>query len=56
MLPESYNQTRTVMLSYENAVNMIRQRSGHKLAEWREFVGFLKDLPGMKEIAKDDDD
>lgn len=45
--------TRTI---HEKAGKMIRQRSGHKLTEWREFVGFLKDLPGMKEIAKDDED
>ena len=47
LLPSSYNQKRTVTFSYENAVNMIEQRSGHKLDEWNEFVEMLKQLPLM---------
>lgn len=47
LLPSSYNQKRTVTFSYENAVNMIEQRSGHKLDEWNEFVAQLKTLPFM---------
>jgi len=47
LLPSSYNQKRTVTFSYENAVNMIEQRSGHKLDEWNEFVDMLKHLPLM---------
>lgn len=47
LLPTSYNQKRTVTFSYENAVNMIEQRSGHKLDEWNEFVDMLKHLPLM---------
>lgn len=47
LLPSSYNQKRTVTFSYENAVNMIEQRSGHKLDEWNEFVDMLKQLPLM---------
>lgn len=48
LLPSSYNQKRTVMFNYETALSMIRQRSGHKLDEWREFVQVLQDLPYMK--------
>lgn len=47
LLPSSYNQRRTVMFNYEVALTMIRQRSDHKLDEWREFVEQLKQLPYM---------
>lgn len=47
LLPSSYNQKRTVTFSYENAVTMIEQRTGHKLDEWNEFVEQLKTLPFM---------
>ena len=49
-LPSSYNQKRTVTFTYENVVTMIRQRTGHKLDEWRNFVDILKDLPYVREI------
>ena len=52
LLPSSYNQKRTVTLNYENAVTMIKQRSGHKLDEWRNFVEILKQLPYIKEITE----
>lgn len=50
LLPSSYNQRRTVTFTYENVVIMIRQRTGHKLDEWRNFVKILKDLPYVREI------
>lgn len=50
LLPSSYNQRRTVTMNYENVVTMIRQRTGHKLDEWREFVVILKDLSYVKNI------
>lgn len=50
LLPTSYNQKRTVTMTYENAVAMIKQRSGHKLDEWREFVEILKRLPYIAQI------
>lgn len=54
LLPSSYNQKRTITLNYENAVNMIRQRTGHKLDEWNEFVRILVELlPYLKEITTD---
>lgn len=51
LLPTSYNQRRTVMMNYEVADNIIRQRSGHKLDEWHELVDVLRDLPYMHEIS-----
>lgn len=50
MLPMSYNYRRTVTMNYENVVNMIHQRSNHKLQEWRDFTNVLKELPYVKEI------
>jgi len=52
LLPSSYNQKRTVMLNYEVAVSMMKQRRGHKLDEWREFVKILNNLPYMREITE----
>lgn len=52
LLPESYNQKRTTTMNYENVVNMINQRSNHKLSEWREFTDILKDLPYVREIME----
>lgn len=52
LLPSSYNQRRTVTFTYENVVTMIRQRTGHKLDEWNDFVSILKNLPYVQEIIK----
>lgn len=52
LLPSSYNQKRTVTMNYENVVTMIRQRTGHKLDEWNDFVSILKSLPYVQEIIK----
>ncbi len=51
LLPESYNQMRTVTMNYEVAATIIRQRRGHKLDEWRAFVETLEEeLPYLREI------
>lgn len=41
LLPSSYNQRRTVTMSYENALNICMQRKGHKLDEWETFINNL---------------
>lgn len=51
LLPSSYNQRRTVTMNYENAITMIRQRTGHKLDEWNDFVKILTTLPYVEEIV-----
>ena len=51
LLPSSYNQRRTVTMNYENVFTIIKQRSGHKLDEWRMLIEILKTLPYVKEIA-----
>lgn len=45
MLPTSYNQKRTVMMNYENLMNMYHARKNHKLDEWREFCKWIEGLP-----------
>lgn len=52
LLPESYNQRRTIDMNYENVFTIIKQRTGHKLDEWNEFVSRLKGLPYIKEIGE----
>lgn len=55
MLPSSFNQTRTVAMNYENALNIIHWRAAHKLEEWRTFCNILiNELPYMKEFISDD--
>lgn len=51
LLPSSYNQRRTITMDYENVFAIIKQRSGHKLDEWNEFVKILKTLPYVMEIG-----
>lgn len=45
LLPESYNQKRTVMLNYEVLANIYKSRKNHKLDEWREFCKWIEELP-----------
>lgn len=53
LLPSSYNQKRTVCMSYETVFKIIKERTGHRLDEWNEFVEILKDLPYVREIIED---
>lgn len=50
LLPSSYNQKRTILMSYEVAFKIIRERTWHKLDEWRSFCDELKRLPYMSEL------
>lgn len=52
LLPSSYNQRRTVCMSYETVFKIIKERTGHKLDEWNDFVQILGDLPHIKEITE----
>lgn len=50
-LPESWLQTRTVTMTYENVRNMYFQRKNHKLIEWSEsLIRWVKSLPYAKEL------
>lgn len=50
LLPSSYNQLRTVTMTYENVMNMLDYRQGHKLDEWNEFCKILLELPYVAEL------
>lgn len=45
VLPSSYSQRRTVTMNYEVVFNILRQRSEHKLDEWRNLCAALRLLP-----------
>ena len=49
-LPESWLQTRTVTMNYENLLSMYRQRENHKLTEWNSFREWVETLPYSKEF------
>ena len=50
-LPESWLQTRTVTMNYENLLTMVKQRKNHKLTEWSiEFMYWMKSLPYAEEL------
>jgi len=38
LLPESFLQTRMVMMNYATIKNMIIQRKNHPLSEWQDFI------------------
>ncbi len=45
LLPTSYNQKRTVMLTYEVLHNIRKWRRNHKLDEWHVVCDFIESLP-----------
>lgn len=49
-LPESWLQTRTVTMNYENLRNMHKQRLNHKLSEWHYFCDWIKTLPYAEKL------
>ena len=50
LLPSSYNQLRTVTMTYENLVAMYHARKNHKLQEWHGFAAWVSELPYAKEL------
>ena len=53
LLPNSYNQKRTVHLNYEVLGTMYKQRRHHKLSEWVEFCDMIKTLPYSEFITRE---
>lgn len=57
-LPESWLQTRTVTMNYENLVTICKQRRNHKLNEWsgidqadlQNFISWARSLPYAKQF------
>lgn len=52
-LPESWLQTRTITMNYENLRNMYHQRENHKLTEWHSFCRWVESLPYAAEFITD---
>lgn len=52
ILPQSYLQKRTVMMSYAALRNIVRQREGHKLRDWQLFIEWARLLPESWMIFK----
>lgn len=50
ILPESWLQTRTITMNYENLYSIVRQRAGHKLTEWSKFIEWVSTLPYANEF------
>lgn len=51
LLPESYNQKRTVTLNYETLRNIYGSRRNHKLDEWSVgFMDWIKTLPYAEDL------
>ena len=58
ILPESWLQTRTVTMNYENLLSICKQRRNHKLNEWSgkddptkpNFIAWARSLPYAKEF------
>ena len=56
LLPSSYNQLRTVTLSYETLLNQYHARKHHKLDEWHAYCDWIETLPYFKEMCLEDND
>ena len=51
LLPSSYNQKRTIMLSYEVLANIYKSRRHHKLDEWHALCDWIEGLPYSEMIT-----
>ena len=51
LLPSSYNQKRTIMLSYEVLANIYKSRRNHKLDEWHTLCDWIEGLPYSEMIT-----
>jgi hypothetical protein len=52
LLPQSYNQKRTITMNYENILTICKQRKGHKLKEWEDFIKWSETLPYAKYLLQ----
>lgn len=53
LLPQSYNQLRTVQLNYQVLKHMYHARKAHKLDEWHDFCAWCETLPYFREVCID---
>lgn len=52
LLPESYNQLRTIDTNYECLLSIYHQRKNHCLTEWKDFYIWITSLPYMSEFLE----
>lgn len=52
LLPSSFNQMRTIDLSYETLAKIYRERKNHKLDEWVTFCKWILTLPYMNDFIE----
>lgn len=50
LLPEAYNQRRTVMMNYETLNKIYAARKAHKLSEWHIFCRYVSLLPWANDL------
>lgn len=50
LLPESWNQMRTVCMNYSVLSNIYVQRRNHKLSEWKHFCFWIEQMPYFREM------
>ena len=53
LLPSSYNQRRTIFLSYEVLYSIYKYRRYHRLDEWRDFCEWIETLPYSELITRE---
>ena len=51
LLPQNFDQKRTVTLNYEVLLNQYHARNAHKLDEWHTYCDWIKSLPYFEEIC-----
>ena len=51
LLPEGWQQTRVLCVSYKTLQNIYAQRKNHRLYEWQQFCSELKQLPHSEWIT-----
>lgn len=54
LLPNSYNQKRTVFFNYEVLAKIYRERKNHKLDEWHTLCDWIKTLPYSELITMEE--
>lgn len=52
LLPEGFNQLRTIDTNYECLMNIYHQRRNHRLTEWKEFSKWIESLPYMADFLE----
>ena len=52
LLPESFNQLRTIDTNYEALLSIHHQRKNHRLSEWKDFCSWELTLPYFKEFSE----